>query len=225
VFDATPAAEVWKRDRDFACTLNELAVGGRLLSFRTPSAVYDEVFLPLHGAHQGDNAAVALAAVEAFFGRALDPDIVFDAFASVRNPGRLEVVGREPLVILDGAHNPEGAIAEAESLADEFMVLGERRFVVGVLDGRDPHELLEILDVAVATEVICCTPDSPRALPASALAEVVESLGGSARVVADVDAAVELALAASSDDDLVVVTGSLYTVGTARAACRRLGLL
>jgi dihydrofolate synthase/folylpolyglutamate synthase len=224
VFDAVPAAEIWKRDREFACTDNELAVGGRLVSFRTPGAVYEEVFLPLHGAHQGDNAAVALAAVEAFFGRPLDPDLVFDAFASVTNPGRLEVVQHDPLVILDGAHNPDGAAASAETLHD-FHVAGARYLVVGMLDGRDPHDLLESFGAPEAAEVICCTPASPRALPATDLAVVVEALGGRPRVIEDVATAVEAALADAGADDLVLVTGSLYVVGDARAACRRLGLV
>lgn len=225
VFDAAPAGEVWRRDSDFACTTNRLAVGGRFLDLRTPGATYDEVFLALHGAHQGENASLALAAAEAFFGRALDADLVAEAFASVRNPGRFEVVQRDPLLILDGAHNPEGAQAAAEALAEGFVVTGQLRLVVGVLEGRDPAELLETLDAASAAQVVCCTPDSPRALPAGALAEVVAALGGEARVIPDVGAALDAALLDADPDDAVLVTGSLYTVGAARSACRRLGLI
>src|SRR5436309_8144948 len=104
IFRAAGAAEVWERDVDFGCEANRLAHGGRLVDLRTPGARYDDVYLPLHGAHQGDNAAVALAAAEAFFGAPLDPEVVQGAFAGVRVPGRLEVVGRQPLVVLDGAH-------------------------------------------------------------------------------------------------------------------------
>jgi dihydrofolate synthase/folylpolyglutamate synthase len=225
VFSATPAAQVWRRDVDFGCVENRLAVGGRVLDLRTPGGAYDEVFLSLHGAHQGDNAALALAATEAFFARPLDPDLVAEAFAAVRNPGRFEVIRREPLLVLDGAHNRDGAQAVAETLAEGFVVTGEHRLVIGVLAGRDPVELLEILDVESAAEVVCCTPDSPRALPAARLAAHVEDLGGRARVVSDVGEAVGVALATADPDDVVLVTGSLYTVGAARAACRRLGLL
>ena len=195
VFDATPAAEVWRRGVDFACESNELAVGGRLLDLRTPGSRYEEVFLPLHGAHQGENAAVAVAAAEAFFGRPLDPDIVFDALAAVRNPGRFEVVQHDPLLILDGAHNREGAIAAAEALAEGFTVTGLTHLVIGVLDGRDPAELLEILDAEGAETVVCCAPDSPRALPAAELAELVRGAGGRPVVVDDVGEALERALA------------------------------
>jgi dihydrofolate synthase/folylpolyglutamate synthase len=216
VFDATPAADVWRRDVDFGCTANRLAVGGRALDLRTPRASYDDVFLSLHGAHQGDNAAIALAAVEAFFDRPVDADVVAEAFAEVRSPGRFEVVGHAPLVVLDGAHNPEGARAVADTLAEGFVVTGDLRLVVGMLDGRDPRELLEILGAGDAAEVVCCTPDSPRAVPAADLAAHVEALGGRARAVPDVRSAVRAAIDAAAPDDVVLVTGSLYTVGAAR---------
>jgi len=225
VFEATPAEERWYRDLDFGCVDNRVAVGGRLVSLRTPGGTYDEVFLPLHGEHQGDNAAIALAAAEAFFQRPLDDELVREAFASVENPGRFEVLGHDPLVILDGAHNPDGARAAASTLAEDFAVAGHLRLVVGTLGGRDPEELLRILGAEQAAEVVCCTPDSPRALPAAELAEVVRRLGASARVVPDVGDALATALEHAHDEDAVLVTGSLYTVGAARAAARRLGLL
>ncbi len=225
IFQSTPAREIWRRETDFDCTGNRLAVGGRLLDLRTPASSYEDVFLPLHGPHQGDNAAIALAAAEGFFSRPLDDEVVREGFASVHNPGRFEVVGREPLLILDGAHNPEGAQAAAEALAESFAVMGERRLVVGMLTGRDPVPVLEAFGAEDAAVVICCTPDSPRAVPAKDLAEIVAGLGGSAFVIDDVGDALRRALDDSDADDAVIVTGSLYTVGAARAACRRLGKL
>jgi dihydrofolate synthase/folylpolyglutamate synthase len=225
IFQATPARAIWRRDDDFGCSASRLAVGGRMLDLRTPGASYDDVFLALHGEHQGDNAAVALAAVEAFFDRPLDADLVAEAFAAVRNPGRFEVVARDPLLVLDGAHNSDGARAAAATLDEGFAVLGERRLVVGTLDGRDPQELLAILGAADAIEVVCCAPDTPRALPADDLAAAVRALGGTARVVPEVGRALESALDAADTDDAILVTGSLYTVGAARAACRKLRLL
>jgi dihydrofolate synthase/folylpolyglutamate synthase len=225
IFQATPAREIWRRDDDFGCSASRLAVGGRLLDLRTPGGSYDDVFLALHGEHQGDNAAVALAATEAFFDRPLDPDLVAEAFAAVRNPGRFEVVARDPLLVLDGAHNPDGARAAAATLDEGFAVLGERRLVVGTLDGRDPQELLTILGAADAIEVVCCAPDTPRALPAEDLAAAVRAVGGTPRIVPEVGRALESALDAADTDDAVLVTGSLYTVGAARAACRKLRLL
>jgi dihydrofolate synthase/folylpolyglutamate synthase len=225
VFEATPAAEIWRRDVDFGCVANRLAIGGRLLDLRTPAATYDDVFLSLHGPHQGDNAAVALAAAEAFFGRPIDAELVAEALGSVQHPGRFEVVRHDPLLILDGAHNRDGAQAAVEALAEGFAVTGDVHLVVGVLDGRDPAELLEILDAGAAASVTCCSPHSPRALDASVLAAHVRDLGGSARVVPDVGDALDAALADAESDDAVLVIGSIYTAGAARAACRRLGLI
>lgn len=225
VFQATPAREIWRRDDDFGCGANRLAVGGRLVDLRTPGGSYDDVFVALHGEHQGDNAAVALAAAEAFFDRPLDDDLVREAFAGVRNPGRFEVVARGPLLVLDGAHNVDGARAAAATLAEGFIVPGVTRFVIGVLAGRVPRDLLVALGAAAAVEVVCCTPDSPRALPAEELAEEVRAVGGTARAIPEVGSALSAALDASGPDDAVVVAGSLYTVGAARAACRKLGLL
>jgi dihydrofolate synthase/folylpolyglutamate synthase len=220
VFADVPAAVTWRRGVDFGCTASRLAVGGRVVDLRTPGGSYPEVFLPLHGAHQADNAAIALAAAEAFFDRPLDAELVAEAYASVRTPGRFEVIGREPLVVLDGAHNLPGAEAAAATLEEGFAVAGERRLVVGVLGGRDPEELLRRLGAASAAEVVCCTPDSPRALPAEELVGVVTGLGGRARAVPDVGRALLAALDHAGADDAVLVTGSLYTVGAARAAAR-----
>jgi dihydrofolate synthase/folylpolyglutamate synthase len=216
IFADEGAAAVWDRGEDFGAEENLLAVGGRLLDLRTPSGVTEEVFLPLHGAYQGDNAACALAAVEALFGRPLAADVVRDAFAGVTAPGRFEIVGREPLVVLDGAHNPAGASTAAQTLADDFDVEGERILVVGMLAPRDPSSFLDGLDAADAHLVIACTPPSPRAVPAAEVATAAADLGVPAEVVPDVRRAVDRALNRASDADAVLVCGSLYTVGTAR---------
>ncbi len=120
---------------NFACTANRLAVGGRLIDVRTPGAAYGELLVPLHGSHQGDNASCALAAVEASSVRRSSEEVVEEAFAGVRVPGRLEVIGRHPLVVVDGAHNVAGMIVLARSLVEEFAVDGETTAVVGMLAG------------------------------------------------------------------------------------------
>jgi dihydrofolate synthase/folylpolyglutamate synthase len=216
IFLEAGAAEVWEREEQFACEENLLAVGGRSLDLRTPSGTIDDVFLPLHGAHQGDNAACALAAVEAFFGAGLATDVVRDGFATVTSPGRFEVVQRSPLVVLDGAHNAAGAAVAAQTLADDFDVPGERILVVGVLAPRDPVSILEALDAPTAGLVIACTPDSPRAVPASTVATAAASLGVPAEVVPDVGRAVDRAIGQAGEDDAVLIAGSLYVVGAAR---------
>jgi dihydrofolate synthase/folylpolyglutamate synthase len=225
VFGSAPAAELWVRDRDFGCKSNLPAVGGRVIDVRTPNGVLPEVFVPLHGAHQGDNAAAAIAAAEAFFGRALDPAVVEEAFAGLVVPGRFEVVSRSPLVVLDGAHNPDGARAAAATLAEEFPQPGRRTLVVGMLGGRDPEEMLIALDGPIADLVVACTPDSPRAIAAGVVADAASALGIAAEIVEDPAAALVQVVERASQDELVLVTGSLYTVGQARAACRSLGLI
>jgi len=218
IFRAAGAAEVWERDRDFGCEANRLAHGGRLLDLRTPGARYADVYLPLHGAHQGENAAIALAAAEAFFGAPLDPDVVENAFAGVRVPGRLEVVGRQPLVILDGAHNPAGAAAAADAIAEEFGDANSKVLVVGLLQGKDPIEMLEALEARGARVVVACPAPSPRTLPPEEVAAAARALGIESETVRSVPEALARALAMASPDDLVLITGSLYVVGAARAA-------
>jgi dihydrofolate synthase / folylpolyglutamate synthase len=218
IFSAAGAAEIWERDRDFGCTANSLAHGGRLVDLRTPGASYDDVYLPLHGAHQGDNAAIALAAAEAFFGAPLDPDVVEEAFAGVRVPGRLEVVGRQPLVILDGAHNPAGAAAAAEAIAEEFGGAAGRVLVVGLLEGKDPVEMLQAVGALGARALVACPAPSPRTLPPADVAAAARAIGIESEAADSVPEALARALTIASPDDLVLVTGSLYVVGAARAA-------
>jgi dihydrofolate synthase / folylpolyglutamate synthase len=224
-------SEVWVRDEDFGAVTDRLAIGGHVVDLRTPNGVIEDVLLPVHGGHQVDNAACAVAAVEAFFGRALHPEVVASAFADLRLPGRFEVLHRGPLLVLDGAHNRDGAAAAARTLADEFDVgSAPRRWVLGVLGGRDAGEMVDAFGVRLGDEVICCTPPSPRGIPADELARVVASRGALVTVEPDVGAAVTSAWEAATagpaeEGGIVVVTGSLYTVGAARTACRRLGLV
>ena len=228
VFEAEGPGEVWVRDDDFGVVTDRLALGGHVADLRTPFAEHAEVFLPVHGAHQVDNAALAVATVEAFFGRALHDDVVAEAFAGLTLPGRFEVVHRAPLLILDGAHNPDGAATVAATLADEFDVAGRRRWVIGVLQGRDVDDMLDRYGVRAGDEVVATTPPSPRGLPARDLASIVAAREVDVVSVPDVGAAVDGAWQATrreGDEGLVMVTGSLYAVGAARTACRRLGLL
>ncbi len=213
---AAGAAEVWVRGSEFACTSNRLAVGGRLIDVRTPATAYGELLVPLHGAHQGENASAALAAVEAFFGSPLRDDVVDEAFGGLRVPGRLEVVGRHPLVVVDGAHNVAGMLVLARSLVEEFTVEGEAQAVVGMLSGRDPAAMLEALLAAGIRSVVACAPDSPRALPAERVAEAAVGLGMTVAVAASPGDAVRLAVGRAGPDDRVVVCGSLYVVADAR---------
>jgi len=218
-FLARQPESVVMRDVDFGVRANRLAVGGRVLDLFTPRAQYDDVFLALHGAHQADNAVVALAASEAFLGRALDRELVADAFRDVRTPGRLEVVGHQPLVLLDGVKNVAGAHALRAALDEEFAD-SPRTLVVGLMRERDPREMLDALGASDAARVVCCRPDSPRGQDPRALAEAAYELGierARVKVVDDVHDAVKLAIDVTPADGQVVITGSLYVVSPARA--------
>ncbi|MCZ7534568.1 MAG: Mur ligase family protein [Acidimicrobiia bacterium] len=213
------AASVVRRGVDFGVRGGTLAHGGRVVDLYTPGAQYPGVFLPLHGAHQGDNAAVALAAAEAFIGRPLDPGVVAEAFASVSSPGRLEVVGRSPLVLLDGAHNVAGAEALRAALDEEFAPR-PLTLVVGLLREKDPREMLTALGAGDATLIICCRPPSPRALDPERIASAAADLGvpeDRIEVVDSVADGIAAAMLGTMDDGQIVVAGSLYAVGAARS--------
>ena len=214
---------------DFAVVTRTPAVGGQVVTLKGLRATYDEIFLPLYGAHQAQNAVLALAAVEAFTGAVgeqgepLGDEIVRDAFEKVTSPGRLEVVRRSPTIVLDAAHNPQGAEATAAALEDSFSfspligvigVMGDKD-VEGVLAAFEPH-----LEHLVVTQ-----SSSDRAMRASRLGEAAVEIYGEDRVtvvpnLADaIDAAAALVEEGTGDSlssGAVLVTGSVVTVGEAR---------
>jgi dihydrofolate synthase/folylpolyglutamate synthase len=218
IFEAEAPAPLLLAGRDWEVERNEIAVGGRVLDLRTPLGRYDQLFVGLHGAHQAVNFATAVVAVEAFFAAPVEPDLVAEAAATVASPGRLEIVGRQPLVVLDGAKNVEGARAAAASVAEEFGQARSLILVVGLLGGKDPAEMLDALGARTARLLITCPPPSPRAQSAVELAAVAARFGVATVVADSVAEAVELALDEADPEDLVLVSGSLYVVGAARAA-------
>ncbi|MFM8302888.1 MAG: bifunctional folylpolyglutamate synthase/dihydrofolate synthase [Actinomycetota bacterium] len=220
LFTAREPSRVLLRERDFGVTRSRIAHGGRVIDLFTPRGRYDEVFVSLHGAHQADNAAIAVAAVETFADAPLSEDMVGEVLGRVRSPGRLEVVGHEPLVVLDGAHNVAGAQAFARAMADEFPT-ADRTLVVGILREKDPTEMLEALGARSAARLVCCAPPSARARDPLELADAARRLGiepSRIDVVHDAADAVDHAVAETPADGQIVVTGSLYVVGAARVA-------
>lgn len=217
-----PAQARLVRDVDFELLDNRVAVGGRVIDVRTPRATYTELAIPLHGAHQGDNALVALAAVEEFFDAALARDVVDEAMSTVRMPGRFEVLGVQPLVIVDGAHNVDGAESCTSVFFDDFSVDGRRILVVGTLASRNAAELLGALHADEFDLVVCCTAPSPRATPGRDLARIARELECDQVLEASsVDDACARALSVARAEDAILVAGSLYVVGAARTFLRR----
>ena len=220
IFSGRGARRVFTRNVDFGVRASSLAIGGRLVDLYTPYASYPDLFLPLHGAYQADNAVAALAAAESFLDRPLGRDVVEGALASVRSPGRLEVVGRNPLVIIDGTKNLAGARAIRSALAEEFPCT-RRTWVIGVLRQKDAHEMLEALGVGGDDRVVCCRPEISRARDPHEVASAARALGVAPEqidVVESVVDAVRHAVATSGPDDQVIVAGSLYVAGPARTA-------
>jgi dihydrofolate synthase/folylpolyglutamate synthase len=222
VWTEAVSAKSLKRDEHFDCVNNELAIGGRLIDVKTPRSMYQELMLPLHGLHQGDNASIAVVAVEEFFDAELNVDIIREGFAMVEMPGRFEVLGHQPLVIVDGAHNPAGADVCAQVFFDDFSPEGRRIAVVGQLQGRDPEALLSALRIDEFDLVVCCTAPSPRGMSGEQVATVARAMGCDDVVVCDtVEQACSRALKDAGAQDAVLIAGSLYVVGSARTYLRR----
>ncbi len=217
---AEVGARIAREGVEFAVLDRQVAVGGQVLTLQGLTAVYEDIFLPLYGAHQASNAAAALAAVEAFFGgeRPLDVDMVRAGFAEADSPGRLEVVRRDPTVLLDAAHNPAGAQALAAAVRDSFTF--ERLIgVVAVLSDKDVRGVLVALEPAL-DHIIVTASSSPRALSVDVLAALARNVFGPGRVTAlpRLGDALQTAIdeAAGGEGSGVLVTGSVVTVGEAR---------
>jgi dihydrofolate synthase / folylpolyglutamate synthase len=217
---------------EFGIRHREVAVGGQLVALQGLSGLYEDVFLPLHGAHQAANAACALAAVEAFLGveprdaaspgwTGLDLEVVRAGFAGVESPGRLEVVRRSPTVLVDAAHNPAGAAVVAEAVREAFAftrLVG----VVGILADKDAAGILEALE-PVLDEVVITRSSSPRSIPPAELAAVATEVFAEDRVHVEerMDAAIEtavtLAEAGGDTGGGVLATGSVTVAADVRA--------
>ncbi len=225
---AEVGATVAREGLEFGVIERRVAVGGQVLTLQGLGGIYDEIFLPLFGAHQAQNAACALAAVEAFFGAGgvsgpIDADVVREAFAAVRSPGRLEPLRSSPTVLVDAAHNPAGMTATVDAIGESFDF---RRLVgvVAVLGDKDVAGMLGLLE-PVLDELVVTQNGSPRAVPVDDLAEIAVAVFGPDRVTVAprLDDAIETAitLAEQADDDIlsgagVLITGSVVTAGEAR---------
>jgi dihydrofolate synthase/folylpolyglutamate synthase len=240
---AEVGATVAREGIEFGVLDRRIAVGGQQLTLRGLAGEYDEVYLPLHGAHQAHNAACALAAVEAFLGTGtggaeLDADLVREAFAGVTSPARLETLRRSPTVLVDAAHNPAGARASAEAVEEEFT-FSRLVGVVAASADKDVRGMLEAYEPVMA-EVVVTRNSTPRSLPVEELADLAREVFGADRVTAvpRLDDAIETAIGLAEAFDMseleslgldgltnvgVLVTGSVVTAGEARVLLRGQG--
>jgi dihydrofolate synthase/folylpolyglutamate synthase len=208
--------------RDVGVVVHTSSLDGVTFAVRTPGAEYVDLRVPLLGRHQATNAAVAIAAAEAIEqrrGASLAPDVVRAGLAGLRWPGREEVLSRDPLVIIDVAHNP----ASMRALRDTLRELApDRRMVLlfGMIAGHDPQETVPII-APIASEVVVTTPDHPRSHPAADVGEVVRRHATNVTIEPRREAAYALALARTGPADALVVTGSFFLAGGAREWLRR----
>ena len=207
---------------EFGILRREVAVGGQQLAIRGLGGVYDDLFLPLHGPHQGHNAALALAAVEAFVGggeHRLDIDVIRAGLAGATSPGRLEVVRRSPTILVDAAHNPAGALALRMALEDSFnfaRIVG----VIAILEYKDASTMLEILE-PVLNDVVITRTTSPRAINPQRLGQLAIEIYGEGRVtvVDNLPDALDKAAEMADEGGLgggVLATGSITTAAEVR---------
>jgi dihydrofolate synthase/folylpolyglutamate synthase len=216
-------AEIVAEGVGFALLDTRLAVGGQVIDVRGRAGEYRDLFLPLYGEHQAHNAAVAIATVESFLGNGeqrLADDVVAEGLATVTSPGRLQLIGIEPSVLVDAAHNPHGAQALARALLGSFA-FDSITAIVGVLADKDERGIIEALD-PVVDRFIVSRSDSARAIEASTLAETVDAIAGPDRVRIEPDLAVAIAEAreAAGPNDAILITGSITLVGQAMLIAR-----
>ncbi|MDR6556875.1 dihydrofolate synthase/folylpolyglutamate synthase [Arthrobacter pascens] len=213
---------------EFGVESRQVAVGGQIVTVQGIAGRYQDLMVPLHGSHQAENAAVAVAALEAFLGggeKELSAEVLQEAFATVTSPGRLEVLRTAPTIIVDAAHNPEGIRVSAEAIEEAFS-FSKIVVVVGVLKEKDAEEILRQLKESLGglAEEFCFTQsNSPRAVPAAELAELAVDLGfgeENIHIAEKLDDALEWAVErAEANEDLaggVLVTGSITLVADAR---------
>ena len=224
---ALVGADVAREGVEYSVLSRSIAVGGQLLAIQGTKEIYTDIFIPLHGKHQASNAAAALVAVEIFFGdQDLDIEAVRAGFANVKSPGRCEVLHRDPTIIVDAAHNPHGASAIADTIQSEFTfdeVIG----VFAPMGDKDVRGILLELE-QVMDSVIVTANSSPRSMKVEELEKIASEIFGSDRVFAAptvtdaIDKAVKDCIRPLSEDTIgILITGSVVTVGEARAIVRK----
>jgi dihydrofolate synthase/folylpolyglutamate synthase len=204
----------------FSLLSSAVGVGGQVVSIRGLAGTYSDLFLPLYGGHQAQNAAVAVAAVESFLGggtHELAEDVVNEGFATVTSPGRLQLVGIEPTVLVDAAHNPGGADVLAVAIT-EYFTFDKVVAVIGILADKDVEGIVRALE-PVVTEFVVTDAPSERAIDADSLAAVVVGIVGRDRVTVEPEFRRAMEVARDSADEAergaVLVTGSITLVGEA----------
>lgn len=218
IFEAQHPARILTAGREMSWRNRRANPAGSVVDLVNPWGVRAGIGVGMTGAHQCDNALLALTAAEAFTGTPVPAAAVTAALGAAHVPGRFEIVGAGPVVALDGAHNPAAAAALRRTVEENYASVTPRILLYGALAGRDPAEFLDQAGVRSADLVITTEPASPRALPANVLAQVVRGFGVPVIPIGRPAQALSAAVAAAGQHGLVVATGSLYLIGPLRAA-------
>lgn len=212
--------------RDFSLVEDRLAVGGRQIDVAGHSGEqYEPSFVPLYGRHQAENATLAIAAVEAFFERAIPADVLEEGFGQLTSPGRLQLIGNDPIVYVDAAHNPHSAEALARAVAESFSFT-ELALIVGVLEEKDAAGLLDAL-APLASRIALVPVESPRSMAVDELSAIAAGVAHDAPLETAPSLAAALdgarSWAAGGDGRAVLVTGSVLLAGEAISFAREEG--
>lgn len=220
IFRDEGASLIREAGADFSVLRNGLAVGGRVVDVRTSRGQYEDLFVALNGEVQAQNTAAAMVAAEEMLDSTLDPDLLAQGLAAVQIPGRFEVAGREPLVVLDGAHNPAGAAVAAETLRSDFNFFGHTFLLLGWMKGKDPVEMLEAFGARDAELVVITEPSWPRVMPATEIAAAARDMGISHEIVSSPLDGLDRLRSLAAENDAILVAGSFYLVGPVRTSLR-----
>ncbi|MGH2637064.1 MAG: bifunctional folylpolyglutamate synthase/dihydrofolate synthase [Actinomycetota bacterium] len=210
------AARLLLEDRDWGLEMRSPAVGGQALTVRGPHGTHDDLLLSLFGEFAAHSAAAAVVATEEVLGRGLEDHAVREALLGTTSPGRVEIAGRRPLIVLDGAHNPAAAAALAETLPEAFT-WDRLHLVIAVFTNKDLEGIAASL-APLADAAYAATTDSVRARPAEEIEAALASKGVASQTFPSVREALHAARTTAEPGDLILVTGSLYTVADARRA-------
>ena len=208
---------IFQYGKDFLVEDSLPAVGGQVISVKGIFGVYEEIFLPLYGNRQAQNAALSLATAEVFLEGIIPEEVVEDAFAQLVIPGRLEVLSRGPVVLVDGAHNKDSANHLAETVNDVFPE-SRRILIVGTLEPHSPQEIFTELKAISPELVIVCRAPSPRAISPEELEEVAMGLGLDVERAESPYEATLQALRIGDEEDLIIAAGSFYNISEIRRA-------
>ena len=208
---------IFQYGKDFLVEDSLPAVGGQVISVKGIFGEYEEIFLPLYGKRQAQNAALSLATAEVFLEGIIPEEVVEDAFGQLVIPGRLEILSRGPVVLVDGAHNRDSANHLAETVNDVFPE-SRRILIVGTLEPHSPQEIFTELKAISPELVIVCRAPSPRAISPKELEEVAMGLGLDVERAESPYEATLQALRIGDEEDLIIAAGSFYNISEIRRA-------